>query len=412
MRKTKRCLRLLLLIVVIAGVIRGGMARGIVSRPQGDAAESEAAEYPDIPVMEELSAAEPEETEKINFEDACAGSYAYDCLSDSEKIWYRDINEIIAAMDENAALSAEGLQAGLDETDADHIFQCVLLDHPEYFYVEGYYYTKYTRLDKVVKVDFSGNYTMSAEEAAERLEQIEASASAILSGIDPGAEDYDKMLYIYETLIRQTDYDLQAPDNQNIYSVFVGKSSVCQGYAKATQYLLNKLGIENTLVTGYVENGDGHSWNMVKLDGEYYYVDTTWGDASYFPLGQQQPQTVPEINYDYLCVTTKQLEKTHIIDNEVPVPECVAVADNYYVRSGCLFTGYDEEQLLRVFDTAGEDGREVISLKCQDEATYQEMLEQLIDHMEIFRFMSLEEGTVCYSQNENQLSMSFWVTNE
>ena len=214
------------------------------------------------------------------FEEAFAGTFAYDSLSEGEQSWYRIINYTLGNMLADQELSETGLEAGLDEQSIDRIFQCVLNDHPEYFYVEGYTYTRFTRLNNTVKLEFSGTYSMQEEEALFRQTQILNAADLILSGIDSDAGDYEKIKYVYEYLIRNTWYDLTASDNQNIYSVFVGRASVCQGYAKATQYLLNRMGVMCTLVAGTVDTGEGHAWNLVKSSGEYY----TWILPGEMPL--------------------------------------------------------------------------------------------------------------------------------
>ena len=67
--------------------------------------------------------------------------------------------------------------------------------------------------------------------------------------------------------------------------VFDGNSStnvVCEGYAKAFQYLCDIGGVECYTVTGVMTGGTGaggHMWNIVVLGGESYLVDITNCDS-------------------------------------------------------------------------------------------------------------------------------------
>lgn len=370
---------------------------------------------------------EEEEKEKAPFLTEEVFPYAYERLSEAEQAWYEDMEELFGSFGEKTELSEAFLDSFAPsevEDVLDRVFRSVLGDHPEIFYVDGYSYTKYMRGEEILSIEFSGSYTMDQETASGYKEAIEESAETVLAGIGEEASDYEKVKYVYDTVICGTDYDLGAPDNQNIYSVFVNHRSVCQGYAKAVQYLLNKLGVESTLVLGTVYTGEGHAWNLVKVDGDYYYVDATWGDVSYQvdeetekALDQEdeaedREESMPEINYDYLNVTTEELLRTHSVGGVVPMPLCTATAANYYVMEGAYFTSYDREQLKGLFGRAAEKGRSDVNVKCADVECYQRMCEALIEDQEIFDYIQTGEGGIAYARNEKQLSLTFWVTNE
>ncbi len=367
------------------------------------------------PAQDSLALQEQERTPPMDsFLAEEADDFACRSLNEAEAVWYHDMENILGSFGEKVCLSGEGLQAGLAEDDIDRIFQCVLNDHPELFYVEGYSYVKYSMGDTLKAIEFSGSYSMDRETALLRRQEIERAAEEILAGIEAEASDYEKVKYVYDTVITATGYELQSTDNQNIYSVLVNHRSVCQGYAKATQYLLNRLGVECTLVLGTVENGEGHAWNLVKVDDSYYYVDTTWGDASY-QLGDTDTAAgfdMPAINYDYLNITTEELTRTHTIGGYVPMPVCTANEANYYVREGAWFDSCDSERISQLFDRAAACSRTDVTVKCADAACYEEMVSLLIDGQKIFDFWEAAGSHIAYARNENQLSLTFWMTND
>ena len=332
--------------------------------------------------------------------------YVYSMLSEEEQVLYLEIRDALVNYEEDVRLSS------YDKNEISHAFQCVLNDHPEIFYVDGYTYTEYMLGDILKKITFTGTYRFSREEAAQKQKEIDIYVNQCLAGMPDNADDYMKVKYIYEYLIHHTEYDANAKDNQNICSVFIEGRSVCQGYAKATQYLLDKAGLFSTLALGRVVGGEGHAWNLVRINGRYYYVDTTWGDASYQAVGSMAGypgEKIPTINYDYLCVPTEQINFTHTLDNVVDLPECNSMDDNYYVREGLYFTEWNREQIERIFKEEYEKGSAYVTLKCESFDIYRQMQDALIVNQEIFRYLNCPDGVVSYSNNERQYSLSFWL---
>lgn len=331
--------------------------------------------------------------------------YAFGKLTEEEQEVYLEILEALVGFRENVKLSS------CDKEQISRVFQCVLNDHPEIFYVDGYSYTEYTLGSILKKITFTGSYRFSPEEVEEKQRQIDNYVNQCLADMPEDADEYEKVKYVYEYLIHHTDYDASAKDSQNICSVFLERKSVCQGYAKATQYLLNRAGVFATLVLGRVVGGEGHAWNLVRIDGEYYYVDTTWGDASYQAVGGSDypVEKIPTINYDYLCVTTEQMEMTHTQDNVVEMPECTSMEANFYVREGVYFTDFDEEKIEKIFTDSYDRGDTYVTLKCEGPDTYRKMLETLIGQQEVFRYLDCPDKAVSYVENEKQYSLSFWL---
>ncbi len=361
-------------------------------------------ETEEILAGEEENIAESEDTMKAVEEQS--GYYAYSLLTEADRELYVELLTIIVNMKDDIKISS------LDAEQIDRVFEYVLIDHPEIFYVNGYTTTKRTRNGVLEEILFSGIYAMNQEQRAKKEILIAESVSTCLAGIDEGASDYEKIRYIYEYLVLHTEYDRTVEDNQNICSVFINGRSVCQGYAKATQYLLNKLGLFCTLVEGQVKDSEPHVWNLVKMGDQYYYVDTTWGDASYSLTGSEDMTSsttyAPEINYDYLCITDKMLSKTHVIDSAIAIPQCNSMDYNYYVQEGIYFEACDEEKIARLFAEAYSEGSPSILIKCADENVYHLIRQYLLEDQNIFEYLNGSQSAN-YLELSEQLSFIFYL---
>lgn len=328
------------------------------------------------------------------------GLFSYDMMRPECHQLYAEIYILLSGMYPSTYLCSISLD------DIDYTYNCVLQDHPEIFYIQGYDY-KISRFGNIItKISFQGHYTMDVKKVTDMNRTIRAYRDRFLAAVSSKATDYEKVKYTYEFIILNTEYDLEAPENQNMCSVFAYGKSVCQGYAKAFQYLLGLVGVKCTMVTGYVGGGEAHAWNLVYIDNAYYYVDPTWGDSSYTG-GESNSKALSSINYDYLLITTEEICRTHTIDNVIEPPRCVATESNYFVKEDLYFTTIDRRRLKKAFTKAYATNKGILTIKCSDSLCYQYMQNELITNQEIFDYVNVAGDTLSYAMNDDQFTLAF-----
>ncbi len=318
--------------------------------------------------------------------------YAYQQLEGMERVIYGEILHAVRNFTEVSVST-------LDKQEVDYLYNCVLCDHPELFYTDGYTVTAHSVGGVLQSLSIRGNYTFTQEEVSAAQRGIDDYSWSVLRSA-PDGSTYEKVKYVYEYIIDHTTYDLNAPNNQNIVSVMVNGSSVCNGYAKSMQYLLLEMGIPATFVTG-TTRGEGHAWVLVNIDGVYTYVDPTWGDAQF--TGSDSDATW--INYDYLCITTKDILSNHTINDTIQMPECSSEQYNYYVQEGLYFDSYDSEHLQKIVNDVYDQGENVIRLRCASAEVYEAMHEDLITNKNIYQYLR-GETKLSYTQNEELHTMT------
>lgn len=326
------------------------------------------------------------------------GKYLHDSLDKKEQKVYDQVLHAIMNREENVKVSTT------DVVLLDKIFDMVMAENGEIFWVEGYMYTQMVQFDRVFALEFTPTYTKTAEEVAQFRSQVDVSVQEMLANAPQDGDDYAKVKYAYETIINKADYNTQAEENQNIISVFLNGETVCQGYANAMQYLLDQLGVQSFVVKGNA-NAEAHAWNIVRIDGEYYYLDATWGNSTYSNDNQNGEK---HINYSFMTMTDAELAHTHALDVKYQVPACTSKTNSYYVREGLYFDSWDAAAVGKIFADARNAGQAHVAVQFATPELAEQAKQYMIDQRRIrdycpglYSFYYMEEEGLC------TLSISF-----
>ena len=140
--------------------------------------------------------------------------------------------------------------------------------------------------------------------------------------------DYQKALWLHDWLLNQLNYDNSLKWSSTESALTRGLGT-CQAYERAYAQLLSAASIENIETS---DTYDGHTWNAMKLDGEWYQVDCTWDDSNdnWYNFDQRRL---------YFGLTDELMAVAHpgysnIYTTEGYNTRSTSLKNNYFVKSG------------------------------------------------------------------------------
>lgn len=193
------------------------------------------------------------------------------------------------------------------------ISNAIFYEHPEFFYLNNSIsYSYYPGSDTNYIFNVILQYDFTKDEAMVMQEEIDTSIAPIIRKASTLKTNVEKALYVRDYLALNCAYDQQAGESGTdtssqsftIYGCIVDGIAVCQGYALAYMYILDKVGIKAEFVSSSSMN---HAWNLVLIDNDWYHVDVTWDDPvpdsmgrtshSYFLASDSKIASSGHINY-------------------------------------------------------------------------------------------------------------------
>ncbi len=210
------------------------------------------------------------------------------------------------------------------------VWDAISLDRPDIFWVDtqkvslvtttttfwGKTKYKYTLEPKDGGSYFIDYFNTSSEVRAAKLVLEQITKNIIESANGSMAE---KIKYVHDELVNRISYNQESyVNNSNIYGALVENKCVCEGYAEAFKYILDKMDIPCVTIYGTgIDNKGGseaHAWNYVKMDnGSWYAVDVTWDDPIIIGNGRLTDKS----RYKHFLKGSDSFLPTHIEDGDV-----------------------------------------------------------------------------------------------
>lgn len=160
--------------------------------------------------------------------------------------------------------------------------------------------------------------------------------------------DFDKELKLHDYIVNNCSYDYEgykagkiSGNSYKLYGCLILGKAVCEGYSKAMKLLCDLSGVECMVIRGKSYSSGGwqnHSWNLIKLENDYYHLDTTFDD----PITDNGKGT---LSHCYFNLSDSEIKLSYQWDTAA-YPACKSTKFNYYSANNLVVGNKAELQAL------------------------------------------------------------------
>lgn len=207
--------------------------------------------------------------------------------------------------------------------------ECASSDYTFTMTATGTYNFKFYVMDKAANLYYLRvNFNISvSDDKYPSVDSIVRSAVAECNSKTDGSE-YEKALWLHDWLLDQLEYD-KSLKWSSAESALTRGLGTCQSYESAYAKLLTTAGIENSETR---DTYDGHTWNAMKLDGQWYQTDCTWDDSSDNWYSFDQRHLYFGLSDELMAIAHPGHSNIYTADDYKT--RSTSLADNYFVRTG------------------------------------------------------------------------------
>lgn len=207
--------------------------------------------------------------------------------------------------------------------------ECASNDYTFTMTATGIYNFRFYVMDKTAGVTYLlVNFNISvSDDKYPSVDLIVRSTVAECNSKTDGSE-YAKALWLHDWLLDQLEYD-KTLKWSSAESALTRGLGTCQSYESAYAKLLTAAGIENSETR---DTYDGHTWNAMKLDGQWYQTDCTWDDSSDNWYSFDQRHLYFGLTDELMAIAHPGHSKIYTTDDYKT--RSTSLADNYFVRTG------------------------------------------------------------------------------